>query len=158
MISCTKKRKNINGHWYMHNITGNIIIPYAEIIIYNDSVNVYDEGDYWHKESFNIDSDSVVKIGSFYEGRMIYLSSDSLIFTMPDKENERIVFRKLFEQGEPFKEYERLRRFLYMTKYTSLNDTNKVEQLKNEMWYFFGGATDDSLILEEDILILGPKD
>jgi len=144
LISCSEQPSLIR-HWYLQESTSKNS-SYVELIFDRDSVNIYKNGWNWAKVPYQKQETLISVLNQNI--KIVANNKKSLILR-----NENGTIEKY--QATPLNESldaNRLRKFQYDIKKTSLQDSIQIQELKNNLWIFMGGAY-DTLYLEKNIHI-----
>ena len=148
LLGCNQNTSDLNGHWYLTSlISGQSLYLEFKIDVASDSIQINRDGYYWYKQPFKYNADGRMQIGKLKHSATL-INKDSLIMEGGDT---KAIFKKLSSQHFLTKKEERMiRRFYYYTRTIPKENIDEIENLKYDMWVFFGGGY-DTIRLEEDI-------
>lgn len=149
-LNCNRNASDINGHWYLVSTnSGQSLYLELKMNTSSDSIEINRDGHYWYKKPFKYSLDGTMQIGTQIHN-VVFADKDSLVLQGGEVQG---IFKKL--SAKPFltqSEERMIRRFYYYAQTTSKDSIFQVENLKHDMWVFFGEAY-DTLHLEENLEI-----
>ncbi len=140
--SSKTSKQNIDGHWYLVDISGIEQMNYIEMKIFEHKIISFNEGltTHWQESNIDISLENIFQFGSD-KYKIISITNNSFILTLEADPKAKFYFRKLIDSFEGIViEDEIFRKLAYDIKRASLKDTSRIKDLKHMMWNVLGGA------------------